>query len=706
MTNAFRPTTADIRPARREFLIRSSLALAGSVLPVAVALPVEKNGLAPSVSNASAAGVADTSASPHVAMRSLGLSHVRWTRGFWADRVDTCRRHTLPHLWRVLGGTEFSQFYQNFLIAAGEEKGRHRGAAFNDGELYKWLEAASAVCALTNDKDLDQQLDEVIRVIARAQRLDGYLHTPVLIKHRNGETGAQPFQEPLQFEAYNLGHLLTAACIHYRATGKTSLLTIARKAADHLDKLFQNPTPALARCAVCPSHYMGIVELYRTTREPRYLELAKKLIAARALVVDGTDDNQDRIPFPRQTEAVGHAVRANYLYAGVADLYAETGDRTLLPPLQKIWNNVAFQKMYITGGCGALYDGASPDGSKNQKQIGRVHQAYGRPFQLPSSTAHNETCAGVAFALWNWRMLQITGDASYADMLELVLYNSLLAGVSLDGKSFFYTNTLRQLDRMPTELRWSRTRQPFISTFCCPPNLARTIAETANLAYCRLERGIALNLYGSSVLETELGPGARLKLTQETDYPWDGRVKLRIDTAPGGEFALQLRIPGWAKNATLNVNGQSAPRTAKSAGYLKVRRVWSPGDIVELNLPMPAQLLQSHPLVEETRNQVAVKRGPLVYCLESCDLDPGVRLSDVLVPGTIELQPRKGAGLLAGVTILQGKAIAVADADWSGTLYREWTPKPSREIDLKLIPYFAWGNRGPSEMTVWLPLRR
>jgi DUF1680 family protein len=693
----------DPATGRREFLVGSGLA-AGSLVIGAAALRIE--GHDPAAAGTSGrAGVIDTAASPHMVLRSVGLADVRWTNGFWANRFETCQRHTLPHQWRVLGGMEYSQFYHNLLIAAGEAKGQHRGAPFNDGEVYKWLEAAAAVYAVTRDNDLGRRMDEVIRVVGRAQRADGYLHTPVLIKHQNGQVAAQPFQDRLQFEAYNLGHLLTAACVHYRATGKSSFLGVARKATDFLDALVRQPTPALARCAVCPSHYMGVVEIYRATREPRYLELAKKLVDLRDRVEDGSDDNQDRIPFRRQTRALGHAVRANYLYAGAADLYAETGDRSLLLPLVKIWENVVYQKMYVTGGCGALYDGASPDGASDQKSIARVHQAYGREYQLPNSTAHNETCAAVALALWNWRMLQITGEARYADILELVLHNATLAGVSVDGTRFFYVNTLRQLDRMPVDLRWSRTREPYIRSFCCPPNLTRTIAEVANYAYGRSERGVWVNLYGGSVLDTELGLGAKLKLTQETDYPWDGRIQIRIDAAPAREFAVLIRIPGWAKGAALGVNDKVERMSPEPGRYAEVKRVWSPGDVLELTLPLRVRLLQAHPLVEEARNQVAVQRGPLVYCLESCDLPKGVTVSNVVIPGGIKLKPRFDAGLLGGVTVLEGKAEALADVDWSGSLYRDWKPTAARGIDLRLIPYYAWSNRGPSEMTVWMPLR-
>jgi DUF1680 family protein len=650
--------------------------------------------------------LADTSASPHVVMRSVGLADVTWSKGFWADRFETCRKDMIPSLSRIMEGTERSQFLHNFRIAAGMADGRHRGPSFNDGDCYKWLEAVAAVYAVKPDKELDRLMDEAIRVIAKAQRADGYLHTPVLIKNRNGDTSAKPFQDPLQFEIYNLGHLLTAACVHHRATGKKDFLDVAIKAADFLHTSFKKPTPGLARNAICPSHYMGLVELYRTTRETKYLRLAEALVNERDRVEGGSDDNQDRIPFRKQTQAVGHAVRGNYLYAGIADLYAETGDETLLAPLRKIWDNVVSRKMYVTGGCGALYDGASPDGAKDQKQIARTHQAYGRDYQLPNSTAHNETCAAVGNALWNWRMLQSTGDARCADVLELVLYNAALAGASLDGTRFFYTNTLRQLDRMPAESRWSRTRQPFISCFCCPPNLARTLAEINNYAYGRSDNSIWVNLYGGSVLDTTLATGERVVLAQETDSPWGGRVRITIRAAPARALTLRLRVPGWADGASLSVNGAPRKQSLEPGHYAAVKRPWAVGDVVDLDLPLRPRLIQAHPLVEEARNQVAIQRGPIVYCLEAADLEKGVAVSDVLIPRGIDLRPRHDRSLLGGVTVLEGKAEAVAERAWSGGLYRELAPATSRSVSLRLIPYYAWGNRGASEMTVWMPLSR
>jgi uncharacterized protein len=662
--------------------------------------------------------------SPFARVEQIPPGQVHWTNGFWADRFELCHTQMLPAMGRLMEGTNYSQYFRNFEIAAGLKEGRYRGAPFNDGDLYKLIEGACAAYGETHDDYLERGIERGIDVIARAQRADGYLHTPVLVKQRNGDTSAAPFQDRNNFEMYNFGHLLTAACEHYRVTGRTNFLTVARKAADFLDATFHDAPPDVARSSVCPSHYMGMVELYRVTREPRYLELAKKFFDLRNGVRDGGADNQDRIPLAEQTEAEGHAVRANYLYAGAADLFMETGDPNLWRPLETIWTNVVTRKMYITGGCGALYDGAAPDGAKNQKTITRVHQAYGRNFQLPNTTAYNETCANIGNVLWNWRMFRATGEAKYMDVAELALYNSVLSGVSLDGTNFFYTNPLRVTDPLPAELRWSRTRVPYVSSFCCPPNLVRTIAESADYAYARTGDAIWVNLYGGSTLATELAGGQTVKLTQETDYPWNGRIRIVIDECGTNAFALKLRIPDWAEGASVRINNRPAEnpgappsrRPSATAGelagetpalpgtYLELRRVWQPGDFVDVDLPMPVRLMEANPLVEEDVNQVAVQRGPVVYCLESFDLPGGTRLSDVLIPGNIQLAARYDRRLLGGVAVLEGQALARPAESWAGKLYREYHPASLKPVKVRFIPYAAWANRGPSEMSVWLPL--
>jgi uncharacterized protein len=679
--------------------------------------------------DASAAGQ-----SPFAKVEATALGEVRWTNGFWADRFELCHTQMLPSMGRLMEGTNYSQYFRNFEIAAGLAEGQYRGAPFNDGDFYKLVEGACAAYAVTHDEYLERGIERAVGVIAQAQRADGYLHTPVLVRLRNGDTNAAPFQARNNFEMYNLGHLMTAACVHYRVTGRTNFLAVACKAADFLYATFHDAPPEVARSSVCPSHYMGIVELYRVTGNPRYLELAKKFFELRNGIKDGGDDNQDRIPLAEQTEAEGHAVRANYLYAGAADLFLETGDTNLWQPLETIWTNVVTEKMYITGGCGALYDGASPDGAKDQKIITRVHQAYGRDYQLPNTTAYSETCANIGNVLWNWRMFLATGEAKFMDVVELALYNSVLSGGSLDGTNFFYTNPLRVTDPLPVELRWSRTRVPYVSSFCCPPNLVRTIAESADYAYGKSADTVWVNLYGGSTLATELPGGQKIRLTQETDYPWNGRVRITINECGGAEFALKLRVPGWtgsgdgarlwaetqpqrgeksgdaaagaSQTAALRINDRPMETSVVPGSYVELKRVWQPGDFVDLDLPMPPRLMEANPLVEEDANQVAIQRGPVVYCLESPDLPRDTRLADVVVPADIHLTARYDQQLLDGIVVLEGQALAHPAENWKGKLYREFQPAGLRPVSVRFIPYSVWANRGPSEMSVWLPLER
>lgn len=631
----------------------------------------------------------------------LPFEQVRWTRGFWADRFTLMRDVAVPTMGRLMTGQGPPQFLQNLRIAAGLAEGRHRGPKWNDGDFYKWLEAAASVYAVTRDPALDAQMDEMIAIIARAQAPDGYIHTPVIIAQRNRQE-AQRFADPMHFEMYNMGHLMLTGCMHHRATGKRTLLQIAGKAADFLCRTFAEPTPAMARHGICPVHLTGLVEMTRSTGNRRYVHLGMTLLGMRDLVTSGDDDNQDRIPFRRQREAVGHAVRATYLYTGAADLYTETGDQTLLAAMEPIWHDLVSRKLYITGGCGALYDGASPDGAEDQGSITRVHQAFGRPYQLPHGTAHNETCAAIGNLLWNARLHQISPEARYGDVMELTLFNSVLAGMSLDGTRFFYTNTLRQLDPMPVTLRWPRERQAHIGCFCCPPNVLRVLTQVGGYAYARDDAGLFVILYGSNEVQTTLADGTSLRLVQETDYPWDGGIRISTTLDRACDFALRLRIPAWAEGASVHVNGETHPAPVPGH-YCEINRRWSSGDAVQLDLPMPVQRVEAHPLVEEARNQVAVTRGPIVYCLESNDLPEGVRLLDVALSRNGALKPLAGEGP-GGTLALAGRGVVRAREAWGEQLYRPIQKRAAHEIDLRLIPYFAWNNRGPSEMSVWLPL--
>jgi DUF1680 family protein len=333
-----------------------------------------------------------------------------------------------------------------------------------------------------------------------------------------------------------------------------------------------------------------------------------------------------------------------------------------------------------------------------------VHQAYGRNYQLPNTTAYSETCANIGNVLWNWRMFLATGEAKFMDVVELALYNSVLSGVGLDGTNFFYTNPLRVVNPLPTQLRWSRTRVPFVSSFCCPPNVVRTIAESADYAYGKSGDTIWVNLYGGNTFETTLTNGEKIKLTQETEYPWNGRVRITINDCGQKEFALKLRIPGWTKSASVRINNSSADNSARPGSYFEIRRAWKPGDEVDLDLPMPVQLMEANPLVEDDQNQIAIQRGPIVYCLESPDLPHGVKISGVFIPSDLKLTARYDQRLLGGITVLEGEVLARQGEDWNGKLYRELQPNDFSPVKIKFIPYSVWQNRGQSEMSVWLPL--
>lgn len=673
-------------------------------------------------------GLVDMHNSQHAVMVNTPLGSTTWTGGFWKERFDVFHNASLLSMFETWKSKE-GKGWNNFLVASGKMEGEHHGPAFHDGDMYKWCEAMAAVYAVTKDQRLDQIMDEFIAMVAASQREDGYIHTQVNIAELNakkkrlagkddtvvgtatgkGSDGA--LGNKLNFETYNLGHLINAAIVHKRATGKTTFFNVALKAAEFLINFSVNNPDELAKCAVCPSHYMAVAELYRETGDERYRKLAQTLIDIRGSQPDGTDDNQDREPFREQYTARGHSVRANYLYAGATDLYIETGEEQLMKNLTAIWKDIVTRKMYITGGCGALYNGVSPDGTDykpaNWQQI---HQAYGRPFQLPQSTAHNETCANIGNMLFNWRMLQATADAKYADIVETCLYNSILTGISLDGEKYLYTNPLRLSDNLPYNLRWSRERKKLISCFCCPPNTLRTLCEAQEYAYtvgkAQREKGkllpgsLYVNLYGANTLSTTMN-GKPLKVSQTTDYPFDGRIQLNIDAVGKNALAaVCLRVPEWCDDAVVTVNGVKQDVIVSPNTYISIKRQWKKGDVIVLEMPMKPRLIASNPLVEESRNHVAVKRGPLVYCLEASDVDADI--DNIVIPSDIKFSavPIEIAG--SKMTALEATALALDEPSWENTLYRE-VSKKQKKVKIRLIPHYAYGNRGMQDMTVWLP---
>ena len=676
-------------------------------------------------------GLVDMSHSKKAVMVNTPLGATHWQGGFWQGRFDVFHNASIPSMFETWKSKE-GKGWNNFLVASGKMEGEHHGPAFHDGDMYKWCESLAVVYAVTHDPQLDAIMDEFIALVAASQREDGYIHTQVNIaelnaKKKRGEskdntvvgtatgTGADgALGNKLNFETYNLGHLINAAIVHKRATGKTTFFNVALKAAEFLINFAKTNPDELAKCAVCPSHYMAVAEIYRETGEQKYLNLAQTLIDIRGSQPDGTDDNQDREPFREQYTARGHSVRANYLYAGATDLFLETGEEQLMKNLQPIWQDIVYRKMYITGGCGALYNGVSPDGTDYKPaNWQQVHQSYGRPYQLPQSTAHNETCANIGNLLFNWRMLQATGDAKYADIVETCLYNSILTGISLDGKKYLYTNPLRLSKDLPYKLRWSRERQSLISCFCCPPNTLRTLCEAQEYAYTvskEEQKGktktpgtLFVNLYGGNVLNTTMN-GKPLKVTQTTDYPFDGRITLTLDAV--GKKCLgeiRMRIPEWCDKATVLINGEEKQVDIQPNTYIVLSNEWKKGDIVTLDMEMRPRLIEANPLVEEARNQVAVKRGPIVYCLEQQDVKDNI--DDIIIPADIQLTP-------ADITIdgvkmkaLEGTALVAPEASWKNTLYRE-VNRNEKKTAIRLIPHFAYGNRGMQDMTVWMPLSR
>lgn len=644
----------------------------------------------------------NTTNSPNAKVSPLPWNAVDWTGGFWADAVASNTAGTIPHLQAMFESKDISHVLENFRICAGEAEGSFDGTVFGDGDFYKWMEAAVYSGAKSGNQTLLDKLDEYIDLIGRAQLDDGYISTKQIIGEMENN-GVSRLGDINDFEVYNFGHLFTAACVHSRITGKQNFLAIAEKAAGYLKQLYETSAESgEVQTAVCPSHYMGLMELYRTTGNSTYLELAELAITLRDSVKDGLDDNQDRIPLKQHDKIIGHAVRANYLYAGVADLCLEKEDAAYMDVLHHVWDNLIHQKLYITGGCGALYNGASPYGQFFYHQL--IHQAYGYEYQLPNITAYNETCASVGSVLWAYRMFQLEPKAEYFDVIERTMLNVNMAAVSLDGKKFFYENMLRRAKELPYELIWPLTRSEYILSYCCPPNLARTVAQSSEYAYTVSGDTLWTGMYGANRASVCLPEGVSFDLKQETDYPYDGMIRFTVENLNGGAFTLNLRIPGWAQSGSVSQNGQTVQLTpAHSASYYPVRI--TENTVITLQLDMPVRFTVSHALVEENTNQAAVERGPLVYCIESPDASLHT-LDDLMLDPTAQFEPVPFEIAGRSVTALEGDALCICrsesyDAD---ALYQTLSCTGLKPARIRMIPYFAWDNRGYGEMKIWLPV--
>lgn len=629
---------------------------------------------------------------------------------FWSPYVERVHDTVRDYQYEQL---EASGCLDNFRIVAGRADGEFTGRWFQDSDAYKWLEAASYLLATRDDPELRARVDEVIDLVADAQQPDGYLDTYVTLEWPERRWT----NLTMVHELYCAGHLIEAAVAHHEATGEETLLDVAVGVADRVDAVFgpdgRDGTPGHEEIE------LALVKLARVTGEGRYRDLAAFFVDQRGrgalerefensgeragdeamwegmrsvFFEDGTYDGsyaQDHAPV-REHEAVeGHAVRAMYLYTGVADLVLETGDEELLETLLGLWENMTEKRTYVTGGIGSTHEG----------------ERFTRDYHLPNETSYAETCASVGSVLWSDRLFRLTGDARYPDLVERTLYNAFLAGVSLDLTRFFYANAhevgpaghaLADVDPQ----RFSNQRQGWFETACCPPNAARMLASLSGHVYGQGvdDDAVYVRQFVGSEATLEVGD-ADLTLRQESALPWDGEVTLTADPDAPVAVPIRVRVPEWCTGVSAAVNGEAVPADADDA-YLAVEREWTAGDELAITFEMAPELLVAHPAVDADRGKVALRRGPLVYCLEGVDHDRP--LAHYAVPADADVEATHRPDLLEGVTTLEGTARVPAMDDWDGALYRRAADVERTDAPFTAVPFYAWANRDPGEMRVWL----
>ncbi len=644
----------------------------------------KKTGMA--VETAQTTGAVDVRKSPYARWQALPSRAVTIQGGFWARRQSVNRDVGLAHGYRML---EQAGNLSNLRIAAGRVQGHYQGPVFMDSDVYKWLEALAYEMMRRPAPQWQQTADDVIELVRAAQQNDGYLNSYYTV--------AEPENRWTDIahghEMYCAGHLFQAAVAVHRARRDDRLLQVARRLADHIDATF-----GPGRRIATPGHpeiEMALVELYRETGEARYLRLAQFLVQQRGhgLLGPGRYNSsayyQDRVPVREASTLEGHAVRAMYLATGVADIYLETGDRTLLDALERQWQDMVAGKMYITGGLGSRHLG----------------EAFGQPYELPSEAAYCETCATIGSIHWNWRMLLATGEARFADLMERAFFNGFLSGVSLDGSRFFYVNPLTSQGSAEVLSRTTPERMEWHQVACCPPNVMRTLASLDDFFATSGDDGVQIHQYAPIRLAAETAAGGRVVACVETDHPWDGRVVLRIEEAPAGSFTVSLRIPSWAEGTEIDVNGSPAGAEPRPNTYVSLTRTWQTGDRVEMRLDMGPWLIAPHPRIESSRGHLAIERGPIVYCIEQADQGSNHVLDLELDPrGPLESVWR--SDLLGGLVQIKARGFARDSSAWQGHLY-ERADRVGDGIraptDLVAIPYYAWANRGAGAMRVWIP---
>ncbi|MCA0048074.1 glycoside hydrolase family 127 protein [Mesorhizobium sp. B283B1A] len=643
---------------------------------------------------------------PKLAFRPLPVPQVD-VHGFWGDRADAVAKRTAEILYercveaRMLEQIDPDRPSPGVVIpfhSPSPDEADRQGAEFTgstvttqmfwDSDLGKTIETAAYSLYRRKNPELEKKIDAVIDMYGKLQQEDGYLSS----WYQRIQPGKRWTNLRDCHELYCAGHLIEGAVAYYQATGKRKLLDIMCRYADHIASVL-GPEPGKKK-GYCGHEEieLALVKLARVTGEQKYMELAKYFIDQRGqqphyfdeeALARGADPkayhfktyeyNQSHIPVREQDKVVGHAVRAMYLYSGMADIATEYGDDTLRVALDRLWDDLTTKNLYITGGLGPSAH----------------NEGFTSDYDLPNESAYAETCAAVGLVFWASRMLGMGPNRRYADMMECALYNGSISGLSLDGSLFFYENPLESRGR---HNRWKWHRCP-----CCPPNVGRMVASIGSYFYSLADDALAVHLYGDSTARFEIA-GTPVSLTQASRYPWDGAVEITLEPQAPVEFTLHLRVPGWSSSATLQINGETVELAGMTSdGYAAIRRVWKKGDSVRLDLEMPIERLYANPEVRQDAGRVALSRGPLIYCVEATDNE--TRLHRLALPRTADIEAHDQPGLLGGVVALS--ATAQADAGWQDGLYRS-KPPASVETRLTAIPYFAWDNREPGEMLVWL----
>ena len=613
-------------------------------------------------------------------IQEVSFTQVHLNDGFWSPRIEINRTVSIPSAFHEC---EVNGRFDNFALAAGLIQGEHKGDfSFDDTDPYKVIEGASYSLAVHYDAKLDHYLDSVINIIAQAQEPDGYLTTCVTNKctRLSGWWGTHKWEKINSHELYNSGHLIESAVAHYRATGKRNFLNVAIKNADLVCKTFGPNEGQIHRPGGHPIIEMALCKLYKVTGNKTYLEGAKYFVEETGRCTDGhrpSEYSQDHMPILQQNEIVGHAVRAGYLYSGVADVAALTGDEAYFKALERIWENMSSKKLFITGGIGSRPQG----------------EGFGPNYELNNHTAYCETCAAIANVYWNYRMFLATGESKYIDVCERALYNNVMSGVSLSGDKFFYDN--------PLESDGEHERQKWFGCACCPGNITRFVASIPGYMYATEGHGKTQNIYVNLYAQGTAKIG-NIELEQTTDYPWDGKIRIAIKKG-SGKFAIKLRIPSWLKtsptnnnlytyqdktpNYSISVNGQAL--YPENHDYITLNRKWKKGDVIELNFPMNVRRIVANDNAEDDRGKVALERGPIVYCLEGNDQADG-KVFNKYILNASQITATYDANLLNGVVVLSGEA---KQLEQDGTI---------KDVTFRAIPYSTWNNRGPQQMEIWV----